>query len=82
MPKYTDEQIQRAKNVDVKEFLEKTEGYTFEGHGKFLKCQNPQRTNQPSSLSIDTSINRIYYNSVTGNRPLSAIDSAVICLPT
>lgn len=74
MPKYTDEQIQRAKNVDVKEFLEKTEGYTFEGHGKFLKCQNPQRTNQPSSLSIDTSINRIYYNSVTGNRPLSAID--------
>lgn len=74
MPKYTDEQLQRAKNVDVKEFLEKTEGYTFEGHGRFLKCHNPQRTNQPSSLSIDTSINRIYYNSVTGNRPLSAID--------
>ncbi|MDE5772190.1 MAG: DUF3991 domain-containing protein, partial [Ruminococcus sp.] len=74
MPKFTDEQVERAKNVDVRTFLEQTEGYTFEGHGRFLKCQNPQRTNQPSSLSIDTQMNRIFYNSVTGNRPLSAVD--------
>lgn len=74
MPKYTYEQIHRAKNIDVRTFLEQTEGYTFEGHGRFLKCQNPERTNQPSSLSIDTNLNRIFYNSVTGNRPLSAVD--------
>lgn len=74
MPKFTEEQVERAKNVDVRTFLEQTEGYTFQQSGKYLKCSNPERTGQPSSLSIDTSLNRIYYNSVTGNRPLSAID--------
>lgn len=74
MPKFTDEQIERAKNVDVRTFLEQTEGYTFQRSGKYLKCQNPERTGQPSSLTIDTSMNRIFYNSETGNRPLSALD--------
>lgn len=74
MPKYTDEQIERAKNVDVRTFLEQTEGYTFQRSGKYLKCQNPERTGQPSSLTVDTSLNRIFYNSETGNRPLSALD--------
>lgn len=74
MPKYTDEQVERAKNVDVRTFLEQTEGYSFEGHGRFIKCQNPERTGQPSSLSVDTKLNRIFYNSMTGNRPLSAVD--------
>lgn len=74
MPKYTDEQIERAKNADVRSFLEQTEGYSFEGRGRFLKCRNSIHTQQPSSLSIDTHLNRIFYNSVTGNRPLSAID--------
>lgn len=74
MPKFTDEQIERAKNVDVRTFLEQTEGYTFQRSGKYLKCQNPERTGQPSSLTVDTSLNRIFYNSETGNRPLSALD--------
>ncbi len=74
MPKYTDEQIERAKNVDVRTFLEQTEGYTFQRSGKYLKCQNPERTGQPSSLTVDTTMNRIFYNSETGNRPLSALD--------
>lgn len=74
MPKFTDEQIERAKNVDVRTFLEQTEGYTFQKSGKYLKCQNPERTGQPSSLTVDTSMNRIFYNSETGNRPLSALD--------
>lgn len=74
MPKFTDEQIERAKNIDVRTFLEQTEGFIFQQSGKYLKCRDPERTGQPSSLSIDTSLNRIFYNSVTGNRPLSAID--------
>lgn len=74
MPKYTNEQIERAKNADVRSFLEQTEGYVFEGRGRFVKCRNAERTNQPSSLSVDTHLNRIFYNSVTGNRPLSALD--------
>ncbi|MCM1529770.1 MAG: DUF3991 domain-containing protein [Alistipes sp.] len=74
MPKYTDEQVERAKNTDVRTFLEQTEGYTFQRSGKYLKCQNPERTGQPSSLTVDTNMNRIFYNSETGNRPLSALD--------
>lgn len=74
MPKYTDDQIERAKNTDVRTFLEQTEGYTFQKSGKYLKCQNPERTGQPSSLTVDTNMNRIFYNSETGNRPLSALD--------
>ncbi|MCM1008285.1 MAG: DUF3991 domain-containing protein [Ruminococcus flavefaciens] len=74
MPKYTDEQVERAKNTDVRTFLEQTEGYTFQKSGKYLKCQNPERTGQPSSLTVDTNMNRIFYNSETGNRPLSALD--------
>ena len=74
MPKYTDEQVERAKNVDVRTFLEQTEGYVFQQHGRYLKCQNPQQTGQPSSLTVDTNINRIFYNSETGNKPLSALD--------
>lgn len=74
MPKYSNEQIERAKNVDVRSFLEQVEGFTFQQNGKYLKCANPGRTGQPSSLSIDTKLNRIFYNAQTGNRPLSAID--------
>lgn len=74
MPKYTDEQVERAKNTDVRTFLEQTEDYTFQKSGKYLKCQNPERTGQPSSLTVDTNLNRIFYNSETGNRPLSALD--------
>ncbi len=76
MPKYTDEQIERAKNTDVRTFLEQTERYTFEGHGRFLKCKNIRHSDSqmPSSLTVDTHMNRIFYNSVTGNRPLSALD--------
>ena len=37
MPKFTDEQVERAKNVDVRTFLEKTEGYVFQQHGRYLK---------------------------------------------
>ncbi len=74
MPKYSNEQIERAKNVDVRSFLEQVEGFTFQKNGKYLKCANPGRTGQPSSLSIDTKLNRIFYNAQTGNRPLSAID--------
>ena len=74
MPKYSTEQIERAKNVDVRSFLEQVEGFTFQKNGKYLKCANPERTGQPSSLSIDTKLNRIFYNAQTGNRPLSAID--------
>lgn len=79
MPKYTNEQVERAKNVDVKKFLEDTENYIFDSNNaRYVKCHNPQRTGQPSSLSIDTKLNRIFYNSVTGNRPLSAIDWCLI----
>lgn len=74
MPKFTDEQVERAKNVDVRTFLEQTEGYVFQQHGRYLKCQNPQQTGQPSSLTVDTKLNRIFYNSETGNKPLSALD--------
>lgn len=74
MPKFTDEQVERAKNVDVRTFLEKTEGYVFQQHGRYLKCQNPEQTGQPSSLTIDTNLNRIFYNSETGKKPLSALD--------
>ena len=74
MPKYTEEQIQKAKDIDVRTFLEQFEGYTFKKSGRYLKCDNPERTGQPSSLTIDTYMNRIFYNSMTGNRPLSAVD--------
>ena len=74
MPKFTDEQVERAKNVDVRTFLEKTEGYVFQQHGRYLKCQNPEQTGQPSSLTVDTNLNRIFYNSETGKKPLSALD--------
>lgn len=74
MPKYTDEQIERAKNIDVVSFLMEKEKYTFTQSGKYMKCLQPNATGQPSSLSIDTEINRIFYNSVTGSRPLSALD--------
>lgn len=74
MPKFTDEQVERAKNVDVRTFLEKTEGYVFQQHGRYLKCQNPEKTGQPSSLTVDTNLNRIFYNSETGKKPLSALD--------
>lgn len=74
MPKYTDEQIERAKNIDVVSFLMEKEKYTFTQSGKYMKCLHPNATGQPSSLSIDTEINRIFYNSVTGSRPLSALD--------
>lgn len=78
MPKYTEEQIQKAKDIDVRTFLEQTEGYTFKQSGRYLKCENPEHTGQPSSLAIDTRMNRIFYNSVTGNRPLSAVDWCTI----
>ena len=76
MSKYTEEQIERAKNVNVQDFLQKTEHYFFDigRNARYIKCQSPQKTGQPSSLSIDLELNRIYYNSVTGNRPLSALD--------
>ena len=74
MPKFTDEQVERAKNIDVRTFLEKTEGYVFQQHGRYLKCQNPEQTGQPSSLTVDTNLNRIFYNSETGKKPLSALD--------
>ena len=74
MPKYTDEQIERAQNIDVVSFLMEKEKYTFTQSGKYMKCLHPNATGQPSSLSIDTEINRIFYNSVTGSRPLSALD--------
>ena len=72
MPKYTDEQVERAKNIDVKSFLEQTEGYTFVGHGRYLECRD--KKNQPSSLKIDTESNLIFYNAKTGKNPLSAVD--------
>lgn len=74
MPVYTDEQKQRARNVDVADFLKKVEGFTFVRSGKYLKCKDPEQTGQPSSLTVDTNLNRIFYNAETGNRPLSALD--------
>ena len=74
MPIYTDEQKQRARNVDVADFLKKVEGFTFVRSGKYLKCKDPEQTGQPSSLTVDIDMNRIFYNAETGNRPLSALD--------
>lgn len=74
--RYSQEQVERARQTDMVDFLEKRLGVTFE-QGNIVKVKQHGNGGQYSSLVVHKGSNRAFYNA-EGNKSYNAVDWLMI----